>query len=107
MNRYTKDEKAIFKQLCNQENKRILKKKLLLYFGVLFMMIVSLYTSQVILDVLRDEGFRIANVLCGVVFLLYQDSISRCTTCECNIIVNRHNITTLMINTRKCAYSME
>lgn len=40
-------------------NKRIAKNTLLLYFRMLFMMVVSLYTSRVILDVLGVEDLGI------------------------------------------------
>lgn len=40
-------------------NKRIAKKTLLLYFCMLFIMVVSLYTSRVILNVLGVEDFGI------------------------------------------------
>lgn len=48
-------------------NKRIAKNTLLLYFRMLFMMIVSLYTSRVILNALGVEDFGIYNVVGGVV----------------------------------------
>lgn len=40
-------------------NKRIAKNILLLYFRMLFMMVVSLYTSRVILNALGVEEFGI------------------------------------------------
>lgn len=48
-------------------NKRIAKNTLLLYFRMLFMMAVSLYTSRVILNTLGVEDFGIYNVVGGVV----------------------------------------
>ena len=39
--------------------KRIAKNTLLLYFRMLFMMVVSLYTSRVILNALGVEDFGI------------------------------------------------
>lgn len=50
-------------------NKRIAKNTLLLYFRMLFMMVVSLYTSRVILNALGVENFGIYNVVGGVVAL--------------------------------------
>ena len=41
-------------------NKRIVKNTLLLYFHMLFMMVVSLYMSRVILNTLGVEGFSIS-----------------------------------------------
>ena len=40
-------------------NKRIAKNTLFFYFRMLFMMVVSLYTSRVILNVLGVEDFVI------------------------------------------------
>lgn len=51
----------------SDNNKRIAKNTLLLYFRILFMMIVSLYTSRVILNALGVEDFGIYNVVGGVV----------------------------------------
>ena len=45
--------------MSNQNNKRIAKNTLLLYFRMLFMMVVSLYTSRVILSALGVEDFGI------------------------------------------------
>ena len=50
-----------------QNNKRIAKNTLALYIRMLFMMIVSLYTSRVILHTLGVEDFGIYNVVGGVV----------------------------------------
>ena len=52
---------------ATDNNKRIAKNTLLLYIRMLFMMIVSLYTSRVILDALGVEDFGIYNVVGGVV----------------------------------------
>lgn len=43
----------------SDNNKRIAKNTLLLYFRMLFMMVVSLYTSCVILNTLGVEYFGI------------------------------------------------
>lgn len=51
----------------SQNNKRIAKNTLLLYFRMLFMMAVNLYTSRVVLHVLGVEDFGIYNVVGGVV----------------------------------------
>lgn len=59
-------------------NKRIAKNTLLLYFRMLFMMVVSLYTSRVILNALGVEDFGIYNVVGGVVamFAVISGSLS-------------------------------
>ena len=51
----------------SDNNKRIAKNTLLLYFRMLFMMVVSLYTSRIILNALGVEDFGIYNVVGGVV----------------------------------------
>ena len=48
-------------------NKRIAKNTLLLYFRMLFMMAVSLYTSRVVLNALGVDDYGIYNVVGGVV----------------------------------------
>ena len=54
----------------SDNNKRIAKNTLLLYFRMLFMMAVSLYTSRVILNALGVEDYGIYNVGGGVVATL-------------------------------------
>ena len=51
-------------------NKRIAKNTLLLYFRMLFMMVVSLYTSRVIQNALGVEDFEIYNVVGGIVAVI-------------------------------------
>lgn len=48
-------------------DKRIAKNTLLLYFRMLFMMAVALYTSRVVLDTLGVEDYGIYNVVGGIV----------------------------------------
>ena len=54
----------------SDNNKRIAKNTLLLYFRMLFMMVVSLYTSRVILNALGVEDFGIYNVVGGIVAMM-------------------------------------
>lgn len=49
------------------KSKRIAKNTLVLYFRMLFLMLVSLYTSRVILDALGVEDYGIYNVVGGFV----------------------------------------
>lgn len=62
----------------SDNNERIAKNTLLLYFRMLFMMVVSLYTSRVILNALGVEDFGIYNVVGGVVamFTVISGSLS-------------------------------
>ncbi len=54
----------------SNNNKRIAKNTLLLYFRMLFIMVVSLFTSRVILKTLGVEDFGIYNVVGGVVAMM-------------------------------------
>ena len=51
----------------SSNNKRIAKNTLLLYVRMLFLMVVSLFTSRVILNTLGVEDFGIYNVVGGIV----------------------------------------
>ena len=51
----------------SENNKRIAKNTLMLYFRMLFLMMVALYTSRVILNALGVEDFGIYNVVGSVV----------------------------------------
>lgn len=53
-----------------ENNKRIMKNTFLLYFRMLFLMIVNLYTSRVVLNALGIEDFGIYSVVGGVVAML-------------------------------------
>lgn len=63
-------------------NKRIIKNTLLLYFRMLFLMAVNLYTSRVVLNALGVEDFGIYNVVGGVVamFSMLSGSLSSAIT---------------------------
>lgn len=53
--------------MANENNRRIAKNAFLLYFRMLFMMVVSLFTSRVILNTLGVEDYGIYNVVGGVI----------------------------------------
>ena len=53
-----------------ENNKRIAKNTLILYIRMLFVMLVSLYTSRVVLNILGVEDFGIYNVVGGVVVMM-------------------------------------
>ena len=59
-------------------SKRIAKNTLLLYVRMLFLMLISLYTSRVILNALGVEDYGIYNVVGGVVtmFSMLSGSLS-------------------------------
>lgn len=52
--------------MTSNNNKRIAKNTLMLYFRMMLTMIVTLYTSRVVLDVLGVEDFGIYDVVGGV-----------------------------------------
>ena len=58
MRKNNRKEKIMSPQISDN-NKRIAKNTLLLYFRMLFMMAVSLYTSRVILNALGVDDFGI------------------------------------------------
>lgn len=72
----------------SQNNKRIAKNTLLLYFRTIFIMFISLYTSRVILNTLGVEDYGIYNVVGGFVAMFsllsgsLSNSISRFITFE-------------------------
>ena len=51
------------------DNKRLAKNTLFLYFRMLLLMIISLYTSRITLQVLGVTDFGIYNIVAGVVVL--------------------------------------
>lgn len=53
----------------SRDNKRLAKNTLLLYFRMLLIMAVSLYTSRVVLNTLGVEDYGIYNVVGGVVVM--------------------------------------
>ena len=50
-------------------NKRIAKNTILLYFRTIFIMIITLYTSRVVLNQLGVENYGIYNVVAGFVVM--------------------------------------
>lgn len=61
-------------------NRRIAKNTMLLYFRTIIIMLVSLYTSRVILNVLGVEDYGIYNVVGGVVVMFSMLSSSLSTS---------------------------
>ena len=85
--------------LSSNNNKRIAKNTLLLYFRMLFMMVVSPYTSRVILNTLGVEGFSISENNEGLLL--------NCRAKKMYEIVNKQVkfLTTQHIGTCKSAYT--
>lgn len=56
--------------MSQEKNKRIAKNTLILYFRMIVTMLVSLYTSRIVLKTLGVEDFGIYNVVGGIVVML-------------------------------------
>ena len=69
-------------QETSSDNKRIAKNTLFLYGRMLFLLVVSLYTSRVTLQVLGVDDFGVYNIVGGVVVLFA--FLSRFLTSACN-----------------------
>ena len=54
----------------SENNRRIAKNTLLLYFRMLFMLAINLYTARIVLKVLGVIDYGINNVVAGVIGLL-------------------------------------
>lgn len=78
-------------------NKRIAQNTILLYFRMLFMMVVSLYTSRVILSILGVEDFGIYNLVGGIVglFSFLNGSMSTATQRYLTFEIGMDNIQNL------------
>lgn len=65
----------------SENNKRIAKNTILLYIRMLFLMIISLYTSRVILKALGVEDYGIYNVVGGIVIMssFFRNTLSGAT----------------------------
>lgn len=79
-------------QISNN-NTRIAKNTLLLYFRMLFTMAVSLYTSRVVLNTLGVENFGVYNVVGGIVSMLgfFNSSMATSTQRFLNYEMGRNN----------------
>lgn len=75
-------------------NKRIAKNTVFLYIRMLFVIIVSLYTSRVVLDKLGIEDYGIHNVVAGFVGMLFffSTSLSNVTQRFLSIELAKKNI---------------
>lgn len=82
-----------------ENNKRIAKNTLLLYFRMLFMMVVSLFTSRVVLNTLGVQDYGIQNVVGGVVvmFSILSGSLSSAISRFITFELGRGNIQRLKV----------
>lgn len=79
-------------QISNN-NTRIAKNTLMLYFRMLFTMAVSLYTSRVVLNTLGVEDFGVYNVVGGIVSMLsfFNSSMATSTQRFLNYEMGKNN----------------
>lgn len=75
------------------ENKRVAKNTLFLYIRMAVVLVVSLYTSRVILNVLGVEDFGVYNVVAGFVsmFAFLNSTLSAAIQRFYNIEIGKHN----------------
>ena len=75
----------------SENNKRIAKNTLFLYVRMLFLMVVTLFTSRVLLDKLGIEDFGIYNVVGGLalMFIFFRSSLSNATQRFLNVALGR------------------
>jgi O-antigen/teichoic acid export membrane protein len=84
---------------ASENNKRIAKNTLFLYFRMLFTMAIGLYTSRIVLNALEVENFGIYNVVGGVVTMLsfLNSSMTASTQRFLNYEMGKGNIQNLQI----------
>lgn len=75
-------------------NKRILKNTLYLYMRMFFLMIISLYTSRIVLQTLGITDYGVYNVVGGFVslFAILTNSLSNAISRYITIEIGRHDI---------------
>lgn len=82
------------KELYTANNKRIAKNTLYLYFRMLLIMGVTLYTSRIVLNALGVEDFGIYNIVGGVVILFsfINNALSSATQRFLNFEIGRGDV---------------
>ena len=78
----------------DNKSRRIAKNTLFLYLRMLFLMVVTLFTSRVLLDKLGIEDFGIYNVVGGVasMFIFFRSSLSNATQRFLNVELGREDL---------------
>ena len=77
-----------------EDNKRIAKNTIMLYIRMLFGMLVSLYTTRVVLQTLGAEDYGINNLVGGVVAMMgiVTSLLSQGTSRFITIALGKNNI---------------
>lgn len=88
----------------NDNNKRIAKNTIVLYIRMILLMIVSLYTSRVILEALGVEDYGIYNVVGGFVSLLgfFTSSLTNVSQRYLNLGIGSKDKTTIIKYFKQC-----
>lgn len=83
----------IYNKMLKENNQRLAKNTLFLYFRMLFLMLVTLYTSRVTLQVLGVTDFGIYNIVGGVVvlFAFLSRSLNSASVRFLSVAVGRNN----------------
>lgn len=79
---------------CVEKNKRIVKNTVMLYVRMIFVMLVTLYTSRVVLEALGIVDFGVYNVVGGLAssFVFFSSSLSNSTQRFLNFELGNGNI---------------
>lgn len=77
----------------SSKSKRIIKNTAFLYIRMLFLMLITLFTSRVLLDKLGIEDFGIYNVVGGlaVMFIFFRSSLANATQRFLNVELGKEN----------------
>lgn len=78
----------------SENNKRIAKNTMFLYFRMLLIMLVSIYTSRIVLKILGVEDFGIYNIIAGVIvlFSFLNNALTRSTQRFLNYELGKNDI---------------
>ena len=78
----------------SSNSKRIAKNTLFLYLRMMFLMIITFYTSRVVLDKLGVEDYGIQNVVGGLasMFVFFRSSLSNATQRFISVALGKNDI---------------
>ena len=88
------DAYKLYLMSVSSNNKRIAKNTLFLYFRMMFIMLITLYTSRVVLDKLGIVDYGINNVVGGLagMFTFFSSSLANASQRFLNIELGKKNI---------------
>lgn len=91
------------------DNKRIAKNTLFLYFRMIVIMVVSLYTSRIVLELLGEDNYGIYNIVGGVVVMatFITNSLSAATQRYMSFSLGKKdNNVSNILGSSLCAYAI-